>query len=70
MIRVRKVFSNLSSTTPYVINVRGAISVWLSEEELIELVIRAREVLPKKLQIPFSEHSMPKGGMKVMIPIV
>jgi hypothetical protein len=69
MVRVRKVFNPMIERKPYSIR-SGAAVMWISEEDLISLVKQAREALPKKVQVPFSEHAMPAGKMKVMIPIV
>ena len=69
MVRVRKIFSDAASDTPYAIKAQN-VTVWFSEEELLQLVAGVRKLLPKKVQLPFSENSMPAGEMKVMIPIV
>lgn len=69
MVRVKKIFSDAASETPYAIKVHN-VTVWLSEEELIQLAHETSKFLPKKkVQIPFSEGSMPAGKMKVMIPM-
>ncbi len=68
-IRVRKVFTSPLEEKPYSIRV-GIFQTWLSEEDLVIVAEQVKEALPKKVQIPFSEHSIPAGDMKVMIPVV